>query len=61
MRNKLDGSYTRILRAVLRVSWKDHKTKDELHGNLPKITGTLRIRRLWFVGHCWRQKVELIS
>ena len=61
MRNTLDGSYTRILRAVLEISWKDHKTKDELHGNLPKITDTLKIRRLRFVGHCWGRKDELIS
>ena len=61
MTNKLDGSYTGMLRAVLGVSWEDHKTKDELHGNLPKITDTLRIRSLRFVGNCWRRKDELIS
>ena len=51
MRNRLDGTYTRMLRAVLGVSWKEHKTNKELYGNLPKITDTLMIRRLRFIGH----------
>ena len=61
MRNRLDGTYTRMLRAVLGVSWKEHKTNKELYGNLPKITDTLMIRRLRFIGHCWRKKDEVIS
>ena len=28
--NRLDGTYTRMLRAVLGVSWKEHKTNREL-------------------------------
>ena len=51
MMNRLDGTYTRMLRAVLGVSWKEHKTNKELYGNLPKITDTLMIRRLRFIGH----------
>ena len=61
MRNRIDGTYTRMLRAVLGVSWKEHKTNKELYGNLPKITDTLTIRRLRFLGHCWRKKDEVIS
>ena len=61
MRNRLDGTYTRMLRAVLGVSWKEHKTNKELYGNLPKITDTLMIRKLRFIGHCWRRKDEVIS
>ena len=61
LRNRLDGTYTRMLRAVLGVSWKEHKTNKELYGNLPKITDTLMIRRLRFIGHCWRKKDEVIS
>ena len=33
----------------------------ELYGNLPKITDTLKIRRLRFIGHCWRRKDEVLS
>ena len=61
MRNRLDGTYTRMFRAVLGVSWKEHKTNKQLYGNLPKITDTLMIRRLRFIGHCWRKKDEGIS
>ena len=32
-----------------------------MYGNLPKITDTLMIRRLRFIGHCWRKKDEVIS
>ena len=30
MRNRVDGTYTRMLRAVLGVTWKEHKTNKEL-------------------------------
>ena len=43
------------------VSWKEHKTNKELYGNLQKVTESLRIRRLRFIGHSWRRKEELIS
>ena len=39
----------------------EHKTNKELYGNLPNITVTLMIRRLRFIGHCWRKKDEVIS
>ena len=61
MRKRLDGTYTRMLRAVLGVSWDEHKANKELYGNLPKITDTLMIRRLRFIGHCWRKKDEVIG
>ena len=51
MRNRVDGTYTRMLRAVLGVTWKEHKTNKELYGNLPKITDTLMIRRLRSIRH----------
>ena len=55
------GTYRRMPRAVLGVSWKEHKTNKELCGHLPKITDTMKIRRLWFIGHCWRRKEEVTS
>ena len=60
MRNRLDGTYT----TAQSSSWsflEEHKTNKELYGNLPKITDTLMIRRLRFIGHCWRKKDEVIS
>ena len=56
MRNTLDGTCTRMLRAVCGVSGKEHKTNKELYGNLPKIKDTLMIKRLRFIGHCRRRK-----
>ena len=38
MSGRLDGTYAKMLRAVLGVFWKDHKTNEELYGNLQKVT-----------------------
>ena len=59
--SSLDGTYTRMLRAVLNVSWKDHPTKKFLYGHLKPISTTMREQRMRFSGHCWRNKVELAS
>ena len=37
------------------------KTNKELYDNVPKVTDTLTIRRLGFIGHSWRKKDEVIS
>ena len=57
----IDGAYTRMLRAALNISWKQHPTKKELYGNIPPISVTIRDRRQRFAGHCWRSKDELAS
>ena len=57
----LDGTYTRMLRAILNISWKQHPTKTRLYGHLPPISTTVRQRRLMFAGHCWRSKDEIAS
>ena len=38
MEKKLDGNYTRMLRAILNKSWRQHPTKQQLYGHLPPIT-----------------------
>ena len=58
---KLDGNYTRILRAILNKSWRQHPTRHQLFGYLPPITKTIQVRRSRHAGHCWRSKDELIS
>ena len=58
---KLDGNYTRMLRAVLNKSWRQHPTRHQLYGHLPPITKTIQVRRTRHAGHCWRSKDELIS
>ena len=60
MEKKLDGNYTRMLRAVLNKSWKQHPTKHQLYGHQPPIMKTIKVRRLRHIGHCWRNRDELI-
>ena len=38
MKKKLDGNYTRMLRAMLNRSWRQHPTKQQMYGHLPPIT-----------------------
>ena len=61
MEKKLNGNYTRILRAILNKSWRQHPTKHQLYGHLPPITKTIQVRRTRHAGRCWRSRDELIS
>ena len=61
LKKKLDGNYTRMLRALLNKSWRQHPTRHQLYGHLPPITKTIQVRRTRHAGHCWRSKDELIS
>ena len=61
LERKLDGNCTRMLRAVLNKSWRQHPTRLQLYGHLPPITKTIQFRRTRHAGHCWRSKDELIS
>ena len=58
---KLDGNDTRMSRAILNNSWRQHPTKHQLYGHLPPITKTIQVRRNRHAGHCWRIRHELIS
>ena len=59
LEKKLDGNYTRMLRAILNKSWRQHPTRHQLYGHLPPITKTIQVRRTRHAGHCWRSKDEL--
>ena len=61
LKKKLDGNYTRMLRAILNKSWRQHPTRHQLYGHRPPITKTIQVRRTRHAGHCWRSKDELIS
>ena len=61
LEKKLDGNYTRMLRAILNKSWRQHPTKHQLYDYLPPITKTIQVRRTRHAGHCWRSRDELIS
>ena len=58
---KLNGNYTRMLRAILNKFWKQHLTKQQLYVHLPPIPKTIQVRQTRHAGLCWRRKDELIS
>ena len=57
----LDGTYTRLLRSALNISWRDHITNKELYGSLPKVSLKMNERRLKLSGHCVRHDEEVSS
>ena len=61
LEKKLDGNYTRMLRAILYSSWQQHSTWRQLYGHLPPITKTIQARRTRHAGRCWRSKDEIVS
>ena len=61
LQKKLDGNYTKMLRAILNRSWRQHPTKQQLYGHLPPITKTIQIKWTRHAGHCWSSRDELIS
>ena len=60
LEKKLDGNYTRMLRAILNKSWRQHPTRQQMYGHLPPIPKTIQVRRTRHAGHCWRSRNELI-
>ena len=52
LEKKLDGNYTRMLKAILNKSWRQQPTKPQLYGHLPPITKTIKVRRSRHARHC---------
>ena len=61
LEKKLDGNYTRMLRAILNKTGRQHPTKHQLYAHLPPITKTIQVRPTRRAGHCWRSRNEFIS
>ena len=61
LEKKIDGNYTRMLRAILNKYWRQHPTKHQLYVHLPPMTKTIKVRRTRHPGHCWRSRDEVIS
>ena len=61
LEKKLDGNYTRMLRAIVNKSWRQHPTRHQLYDHLPPIAKTIQVERTRHSGHCWRSRDELIS
>ena len=60
LKKKLDGNYTRMLRAILNKS-RQRPARHQLYGHLPPVTKTIQVRRTRHADHCWRSKDELIN
>ena len=61
LKKNLDGNYTRILRAILNKSCRQHPKSNQLYSHLLPVPKTIQVRRARRAGHCWRSKDELIS
>ena len=42
LEKRLSGNYTRMLRAILNRSWKDHPSNKEIYANIPDICTSIR-------------------
>ena len=51
----LDGTYTRLLRKALNVTYASHTTNTSLYGSIPRISAVICSRRLSLAGHCFRR------
>ena len=58
---RLDGCYTRLLMMVKNLNWKNHPSREQIYGDIPKISEVVRYRRLNFAAHCARRLDEPVS
>ena len=61
LEQQLDGTYTRMLREALNISWRQHMTNEELYKNLQNVSKKIAERRLRLAGHCLRHPEEIAS
>ena len=50
LEKKLDGNYTRMQRAILNRSWRQHPTRHQVYGHLSPITKIIQVRRTRHAG-----------
>ena len=55
---KLDRTYTRMLKKVFNVTWRDKISNEEPYGKLEKVTSIIRRNRLQLAGHVYRDKAS---
>ena len=41
------------------ISWKEHRTNQELYQNIPLVSTKIQMRRLRLSGHCMRHEEEM--
>lgn len=54
MERHLDGSFTRLLRKALNVSWRQKMRNEILYQGVKKVTIQLKRRRMMLYGHLYR-------
>ena len=54
LKKSLNGTYTRMLRAALNISWMQKVPNSELYGNLPPLDRKIAGKRMGLAGHCFR-------
>ena len=52
LEKNIDCNYTRMLRAILNKSWRQHPTRHQLYGHLPPVTKTIQVSRTRHAGLC---------
>ena len=57
---RIDGCYTRMLRMVLNINWRDMIRNTTVYGDLPRVTEKIRDRRMKLAGHIHRHE-DLIA
>ena len=53
---RIDGCYTRMLRMVLNINWRDMVRNTTVYGDLPRVTEKIRDRRMRLAGHIHRHE-----
>ncbi|KAJ8361351.1 hypothetical protein SKAU_G00178760 [Synaphobranchus kaupii] len=56
LQKSLDGCYTRMLRAVLKISKSEHVTNKNLYEGTPRVSEKIAARRMRLAGHCLRHR-----
>ena len=51
---KVDGTYTRMVRKVKNISWKNRLSNAQLYGQIPKLSTIIKRRGLALAGHVAR-------
>ena len=59
-REKVDGTYTRRLRRVKNISWKDRLSNVQLYSQIPKLSTIITRRRLALAEHVARHNELLL-
>ena len=54
--NKLDGTYTKMLRAVFNINWNDRISNKQLYAGHQKLSQIIRTRRFKLAGHMFRDE-----